>query len=106
MIFGTDEQTILDLNIFPKVKGDSSIFNFYNSTKTKGGRQGLEHILRTPICNLKDINFRISTMKFISENGIDCELDNEYLDFIEFYINHNSPILQDNLYDSITTKIL
>ena len=105
MIFGTDEQTILDLNIFPKLKGDSSVFSFYNSTTTKGGRDELEQMLRVPMCNLEDINYRISTIKFISDNRITCNLDNEYLDFIEFYINHNTPILHDNFYDSIIAKI-
>jgi len=106
MVFGTDEQTIYDLNIFPKYGDNISIFDFYNLTITKGGRNKLEQMLGNPICDLVEINNRISAIKYIKENKISCKLNNDYLDFIEFYLSQNTPILQDNFYDSISAKIL
>ena len=101
--FGTDKQTILDLNIFSRTKEDLSVFDYYNLTKTKGGRDELENMMRTPINDLKEINARISSIKFIHDNNLNCELDNEYLDFIEYYLNQNTPILRDNYIDSLSS---
>lgn len=103
--FGTDHQTLIDLNIFPQTKGNLSIFDYYNSTKTKGGRDKLEEMMRIPLNDLDELNARISTLKYICNNPIECELDNEYLDFIEYYLNQNTPILKDSFLSSIESKI-
>lgn len=96
----TDKQTILDLNIFPKLKDESSIFDLYNKTETKGGKAELENILRSPLNNKKEIDERLSTIKFIIDNRISYKLDKQGLDFIEYYLNQNTPILRDNIADS------
>lgn len=103
--FGTDKQTILDLNIFPQAKGDLSILDFYNSTKTKGGRDELEKMLSTPLTDFEEIQSRILTIQYIYDRQAECYLDNEYLDFVEYYLNQNTPILRDNIFYSITAKI-
>ncbi|MUP38952.1 MutS-related protein [Labilibaculum euxinus] len=103
--FSTDKQTLIDLNIFPQAKGDLSVFDFYNSTKTKGGRDELEKMIRTPLNDLEEINARISAIKYICNNPVECELDNEYLDFIEHYLNQNTLILKDNFLNSIESCI-
>ncbi|WP_372752878.1 hypothetical protein [Labilibaculum sp.] len=103
--FGTDRQTIHDLNIFPESKGVRSIFDIYNSTTTKGGREKLEQMMRIPLTNADDINARLSSLKFICDNEIYCALDKDYLDFIEYYLNQNTPVLRDNLFDSLVARI-
>jgi DNA mismatch repair protein MutS len=105
MKFGTDKQTILDLNIFSKTKGELSIFNIYNSTITKGGRDALEQMMRIPLCNFEELNSRLSTIKYICNNGIKCRLENEYLDFIEYYLNQSTPVLKDNIFNSVSARI-
>ncbi len=105
MKFGTDKQIIHDLNIFSKFKGDNSVFDIFNSTITKGGKDMLELIIRTPLCDFDEINDRISTIKFLSDNNLDCELNKDFITFIEHYLNQNTPVLQDNILSAISKKI-
>lgn len=99
--FGTDNQTLQDLNIFSQARGDVSVFDFYNFTKTKGGKDALENLMRNPLNDLNEINGRLSAIKFIDDNKLACGLDKESLDFIEFYLNQNTTILRDNYIDSL-----
>ena len=48
MRFDTDRQTLLDLNIFPKERGIKSVFEYYNQTQTKGGKDLLLSIMSLP----------------------------------------------------------
>jgi DNA mismatch repair ATPase MutS len=103
--FILDQQTLNDLNIFPKQKGDLSILNLLDNTQTKGGKEKLWDILSRPTNDLSIINSRIEAIKFIQDKKLFCKLDYEYLDFIEYYINQNTSILSDNILDACLTKI-
>lgn len=103
--FGIDKQTSLDLNIFPQTNGDLSVFDYYNQTKTIGGREALENMMRMPLNDLEKINARISTISFLTNNHLICELNKEHLDFIEHYLKHNIPILNNNSIDSLFSWI-
>ena len=103
--FGIDKQTSLDLNIFPQTNGDLSVFNYYNQTKTKGGRDALENMMRTPLNDLDEINSRISTISFITNNHFTFELKKELIDFIEYYLRQDVPILKNNSIDSFFSWI-
>tara|TARA_R110001583_G_scaffold48896_2_gene153008 strand:- start:10703 stop:12103 length:1401 start_codon:yes stop_codon:yes gene_type:complete len=100
MNFGTDKQTKQDLNLFSKLKGDLSIFDYYNLTKTKGGYLELEKLMESPSCDLNEINQRIETIRFISDHQVKFDFDKDALDFIEHYLNQNTDILRSNLIDS------
>ncbi len=100
MIFGTDKQTKQDLNLFSRQKGELSVFDYFNQTKTKGGVLELEGLMESPSCDLKEINQRIETIQFICDNPINIEFDKDALDFIEHYLNQNTSILRDNFIDS------
>ncbi|MGZ2370281.1 MutS-related protein [Ancylomarina sp. YFZ004] len=100
MNFGTDKQTKQDLNLFSKQKGDLSVFDYYNRTKTKGGCLALETLMESPSCDLNEINQRIETIRFISEHQVKYEFDKDALDFIEHYLNQNTDILRSNVIDS------
>ncbi|MFN8843632.1 MAG: hypothetical protein ACK5WV_08545, partial [Chryseotalea sp.] len=56
--FCIDKQTSLDLNIFSLVNGDLSVFDYFNQTQTKGGKDVLEDMMRTPLNNLQEIKAR------------------------------------------------
>ncbi|NOX87013.1 MAG: DNA mismatch repair protein [Chlorobi bacterium] len=99
--FGTDRQTLSDLNIFPREKGDLSVFSFFNNTRTKAGNNELAGMLRSPLNDPEKINARISAIKFILDNDLKCKLDNKYLDFIGYYLNHNIPVLKDSFLSSL-----
>lgn len=100
MIFGTDKQTKQDLNLFSKIKGDLSVFDYYNRTKTKGGCLQLESLMENPSSDLSVIKQRVETIRFISDHRVKYEFDKDALDFIEHYLNQNTDILRSNLIDS------
>lgn len=49
-----DDTTLMDLSIF-EVKGDDSIFNRFNFTRTKGGERYLQQYFATPFNDFKTI---------------------------------------------------
>jgi len=101
MTFGTDQQTILDLNIFPKNKNELSVFDVYNYTRTNGGKEVLEDMFLNPLNNEADIRSRISNINFFNHHELNFEFDKDYLAFIELYLNQNTPVLKDNNIDSL-----
>ncbi|MCZ4695709.1 hypothetical protein DWB61_13360 [Ancylomarina euxinus] len=103
MIFGTDKQTKQDLNLFSRHKGELSVFDYFDQTRTKGGSLELENLMENPSCDLNEINQRIETIRFISNYQIKYEFDKDALDFIEHYLNQNTDILRSNLIDSSLT---
>jgi DNA mismatch repair ATPase MutS len=101
MTFGIDKQTKLDLNIFPQTKGDISVFDYFNQTATKGGRYELANMMESPLNDLHKTNNRISAIKFICDNKFNYDFNKEEIDFIEHYLNQNTPILRNNPIDSL-----
>ncbi|MFA6401619.1 MAG: hypothetical protein WCX31_08345 [Salinivirgaceae bacterium] len=100
MTFGVDKQTKVDLNIFAQSKEDFSVFDLFNHTETKGGKDVLEKLMDNPLSNLTEINNRVAAIKFISNHKIQLVFDKERLDFIEYYLNLNTKILHNNFVDS------
>lgn len=101
MTFGIDKQTMLDLNIFPQTKGDISVFDYFNQTATTGGRYELANMMESPLNDLHKTNNRISAIKFICDNKFNYDFNKEEIDFIEHYLNQNTPILRNNPIDSL-----
>ncbi|MDA3891113.1 MAG: hypothetical protein PF517_05555 [Salinivirgaceae bacterium] len=104
-VFETDKQTIQDLEIFSNSEGNFSIFNFFNSTVTKGGKDVLEEMLGNPINDLEVLKDRLSTIDFINEKDIEFNFEKSHIGFIEHYINQNTSVLHDNIIDSIIIGI-
>ena len=105
--FKTDTQTVNDLNLLPKFRGDISIFNFFNTTKTKGGYNALVHLMESPSNDLNEVLNRVEMIKFadrIKEQIIICLNDNQ-LDIIEYYLNQNTITLRDNYIDALFDRI-
>ena len=101
MRFDTDRQTLSDLNIFPKERGIKSVFDYYNQTQTKGGKDLLLSIMSVPLNGLTEISNRICSIKFLHDNNLYCELERKDLDAIEYYLNLDKSILKDHILDSI-----
>lgn len=53
--------------------------------------------------DLDEIQSKTSTIQHIHNEHISVVCD-EYLDFIEYYLNQNTRILKDNIFNSITAK--
>lgn len=100
MPLGIDKQTLLDLNIFPRSKGEASVFDYYNRTATWGGKSALSKMIESPLDDLDEINKRISAIQFIFDNDFDYEFEKEEFEFIEHYLNQNTYILRNNPLDS------
>lgn len=100
--FKTDEQTLCDLNIFPKHRGDISIVEFFDETKTKGGRDVLTKLMHAPKSSREEIENTISAIQYCGSisNVITKCLDRDQLDFIQFYLDDNTVSLRDNFIDS------
>ncbi len=103
--FGTDKQTLSDLDIFPQYKKDSSVFGFFDKTATQGGSKELYAMLHSPLNDKKAIEERARTFRYLTDNNIEIPLDKDYLDFIEFYLNENVKPLKDHFIDAYVDGI-
>ena len=92
MRFDIDKQTINDLELFEKVKGDKSVFSFFNFTTSVGGKKRLERLFHNPLSDIDSIESRIGVIKSFQELRTDFDIDKECLDFVEYYlIQQNIP---------------
>lgn len=101
MTFDTDRQTLSDLAIFPTERGSRSVFDYYNQTRTKGGKDLLLSMIGKPLKNPAEIEYRIASVKFLHDNNLHCELERKDVDAIEFYFKTNGSILKNNIIDSL-----
>lgn len=96
----TDKQTLSDLSIFPQDRYTLSIFDFFDKVQTRRGRDKLRDLLNKPLEKRKDILERLAVIQFLFEEKPNYKIDYESLDFIEYYLNNNIPMLHDNIIDS------
>lgn len=104
MKFEIDKQTIDDLELFERTKGDKSVFSFFNHTRSIGGKEKLKRIFSSPIIDIKLLGKRIDTIKYFESKPDFIEINKEWLDFIEYYLNHNNRPPRVSLIDIIRTS--
>jgi len=100
MNFELDKQTIKDLEIFGDRNSNDSIFNFYNKTKTNGGKERLMYLMENPLSDLQQIQERSELIKYISSIKLDLKITPDQLGFIETYIRLNTLPLRNNVIDA------
>ena len=105
MKFELDKQTIKDLEILGDRKGNYSIFNFYNKTKTEGGKDCLLALMENPLTDLQQLQKRSNLIKYISSIDFDLKINSGQLDFIETYSRLNIPPLRNNLIDAFLQNV-
>ena len=92
MRFDIDKQTINDLELFEKIKGEKSVISLFNFTKSFGGKKRLESIFYNPLSDIDSVERRIDIVRCFQELDSDFTIDKECLDFIEYYlIQQNVP---------------
>lgn len=92
MKFDIDKQTINDLELYEKVKGEKSVFSLFNYTKSFGGKKRLESIFYNPLSDIDSIERRIEIVKYFQGLDLSFDIDKECLDFVEYYlIQQNVP---------------
>jgi len=90
MKFEIDRQTINDLELFEKVKGEKSVFSLFNYTKSVGGRKRLEFLFSWPLTDIDSIQKRIGNINCFLNLNNDFDIDKENLDFIEHYLTQQN----------------
>jgi len=105
MHFQIDKQTIKELEIFPEKANSTSIFDFYNRTKTIGGRERLFEIMSRPFSNLELFETRKQEIKFIQAYKKRLILSARQVDFIEHYLRNRRIPLRDNIIDATKDSI-
>lgn len=85
MAFIIDRQTINDLNIFGKVRGNS-VYGVFNSTRTRGGAQLLEEMFHYPLSDAERINHRSTVIRYFMDKNVRFDFQNEWFDALEGYL--------------------
>jgi ABC-type multidrug transport system ATPase subunit len=83
--FDIDKQTLRDLDLFDKGRR-GPVFDLFNKTRTTGGADALERLLKTPSTNRQLLESRRDTIRFFADNGIDLRIDRQQLAGIEHYL--------------------
>jgi|WetSurMetagenome_2_1015567.scaffolds.fasta_scaffold115137_1 DNA mismatch repair protein MutS len=100
MIFKTDKQSLIDLELFSHRKESPSVFGFYNGTITKGGQELLYQIFNAPSSDPEFLDNRTKEIKFFFENDCQLKLNSRSIDFIEYYLNIRRVPLKANIIDA------
>lgn len=86
MLFEADQQTYIDLDLFPQGKGSSSIFSLFDHTITSGGNSRLEYFFKNPFSEYELLNDRKNSILFFQHNNIIFVPDKVKTDFVEHYL--------------------
>lgn len=105
MKFEIDKQTINDLELFERVKGDRSVLSFFNHTKSIGGTEKLKRIFSSPLVDINLLEKRINTIKYFEAKPDFIEIYKEWLGFIEYYLIQNNRPARLSLIDIIRTSV-
>jgi DNA mismatch repair ATPase MutS len=90
MIFAVDKQTLDDLNLLGKYRGNS-IYNLFDRTKTNGGAKALESMFRHPLVAADAINERSTILKFFQQGKFSFPVKNELCEEVEQYLSMVGP---------------
>ena len=87
MAFIIDKQTLDDLNIIGRRRGDA-IYSLFNKTQTRGGAQVLEEMFLYPLSDRYKINQRSGIIQYFQQKNIAFPFKNEAFDAIELYLEN------------------
>lgn len=96
--FEVDKQTWKDLDLFDQGRR-GLIFSFFNKTKTKGGADALERMLRSPCNERPELEARRDVIRFFRDRNVDLQIGRQVVD-VEFYLNSAIPIFPGNWLDA------
>jgi DNA mismatch repair ATPase MutS len=103
--FDLDKQTIKDLEIFVDSRSANSISNFYDQTKTFGGKNFLYQLMKNPITDINELRQRTELIQFISETGFELKINSGQFEFIEHYQRLNIAPLRNNFVDAFLQNL-
>jgi DNA mismatch repair ATPase MutS len=85
--FLVDKQTMEDLNMLGEFR-PNSIFNVFNVTRTRGGKQLLEKFFQQPLNDADAINGRTSILAYFQERALAFPVDDELFAAVDQYFSH------------------
>lgn len=85
MLFTTDKQTLDDLNIFGKQKGEA-VYDIFNRTRTRGGAAVLEEMFRHLLSGEKAINLRSGIIRYFAAGSFKFPFSAAQFDAIDNYL--------------------
>ncbi len=103
--FDLDKQTIKDLEIFVDNRSANSISNFFNRTKTFGGKNFLYQLMKNPITDINELRKRTELIQFIQETGFELKINSGQFEFIEHYQRLNIAPLRNNFVDAFLQNL-
>ena len=103
--FDLDRQTIKDLEIFVESRNVNSISNFYNQTKTYGGKRFLFQLMKNPITDIIELRQRTELIQFIQETGFELKINSSQFEYIEYYKRLNTAPLRNNFLDAFLQNL-
>ncbi len=103
--FDLDKQTIKDLEIFVDSRSANSISNFFNQTKTFGGKSFLYQLMKNPITDINELRQRTELIQFILETGFELKINSGQFEFIEHYQRLNIAPLRNNFVDAFLQNL-
>lgn len=104
MSFITDKQTLEDLNLFGRYKGNS-VYKLFDRTLTSGGRQLLEQIFREPLTDAAAIQKRAHAFQYFSHHPTVLPFTREDFAEMEQYLFAGSGGLLDTAWSLISLKV-
>ncbi|QEC53582.1 MutS-like protein [Anseongella ginsenosidimutans] len=84
--FLIDKQTLTDLQLLNGPDTDRSILSLFNFTATIAGKALLRDFFDSPSVDIFQLQKRSENIQFFAGNPVKLSLDEQSLDFIEFYI--------------------
>jgi DNA mismatch repair protein MutS len=106
MNFEIDKQTLKDLDLFGDVTRKQSVFDFYNQTKTTGGKDYLLKLMQNPSTRTSELKERTESIRLLSALDFNLTITARQFDFIEHYLRLNVPVLRNNLVDAVIQSLM
>src|SRR5579872_3743469 len=94
--FEIDKQTWKDLDLFEQGRR-GLVFALFNKTKTTGGADALERMLKSPSTQRPVLETRRDTIQFFCNHTIDLRIGRS-IEEIEHYLNSNLPLFPRDLW--------
>jgi DNA mismatch repair protein MutS len=86
MSFTADKQTLDDLNIAGRYKGNA-VISLFDHTRTRGGGRLLESMFQQPLSDAEAINARSSIFQYFQNKGVEFPVGRELCDAVEHYMD-------------------
>jgi len=99
----TDKQTQADLSITEGIYDEYPLYSLFSETETKNGKRVMLDWITSPLNDVSAIRKRQETIAW--KELPDLPLDEEELDFIEYYLEHRDQIRRPNILVSLTSAI-